>query len=156
MCCIFFLQLYCTTKRIEAHLFLPHTHNIIHSYAEENPLNFFTLWILSFNKAGFHNKVLMVGIELSSPPPLKPSHCASPPLHNSPFVRAGQQPTCHLLLHNAGPFRLVRWLHLCDSEQLGQPGPIRGQSPQLPPHFRVFPLTFTTPPNTHSAEKRRG
>lgn len=28
----------------------------------------------------------MVETELSSPPPLKPSHCVSPPLHNSPFV----------------------------------------------------------------------
>lgn len=99
----------------------------------------------------------MVGIELSSPPPLKPSHCASPPLHNSPFVRAGQQPTCRLLLCSTGPLLVGAtapslWL---TTTKPGQ-GPIRGQSPELTPHFRVFALTFTTPLNTHSAERSWG
>lgn len=53
-----------------------------------NPLICF-LQTMTFNKAGFHDKVLMLETELSSPPPLKLSHCAFPPLHNSPFVRTG-------------------------------------------------------------------
>lgn len=91
----------------------------------------------------------MVETELSSPPPLKPSHCASPPLHNSPFVSSLLVVCFSTTL---GPFWFRRRLCLCDSEQ----GPIRGQSPKLTPHFRVFGLTFTTPPNAHSAERSRG
>lgn len=95
---------YSTTNTNKAHLCPPHSHNMTESYTEENPLNFCHPIDSVFDKAGFHNKVLMVGIELSSPPPLKLSHCASPSVHNSSFVRAGQQQLVVCSSAAQGPF----------------------------------------------------
>lgn len=97
------------------------------SPTQENPLNFFTLYTLSFNKAGFHNKMLMLGTELSSPPPLKPSHCSSPPLHNSSFVGARQQPTCRsplcraLLVGGTAPSVWLRPARAAGANQRSKP-----------------------------------
>lgn len=58
----------------------------------------------------------MLRPELSSPPPLKPSHCASPPLHSSSFVRAGAA----AYLSSASPRR--------SALLLGETAPILSQS----------------------------
>lgn len=99
--------------------------------------------------------------ELSSPPPLKLSHCPSPPLHNSSFVRAGLP----AYLSSASPQRVVLLVGRDGSVYVthrrqgsrGRGGvAIRGQSPKLAPRFRVFLWPSKLRKNTHSAEKESG
>lgn len=104
-------------------------------------------------KQPFTIRCLLAGLQRRSPPPLKPSHCALPPLHNSSFVSAGQPPAPRVRLRNTGPpFGRRSVTH---SGSAGQ-GPIRGQSLKRSPDFRVFGLTFAAPPNAHSAERSWG